>query len=801
MAALYSLYVVLAFLLVFLLPGMLLTRLVAREKFADSGFAVSFGLGVTVVPFLAFLLVGLLGLKVRVHLSLPLVAAISFLATIGLGAAVRAQEGSFEFLRGLLPVGRGKRFSWGLAIYLALVTVAYLLSYDSSLFDQERCIIRAGMLPYFDYLTADPPVGFDGCIRCFTDRNAFLLWNGGQRSGPSVFVSVFGALFGFPGFRILHACLGLMAGWFGFHLGARLFGNAGYGYLSSVLLALNPYALSIPLLDENIMALALGAALFYFLFEEPTEWAFAGIFLGLFLGIRHIGLLSVPALFYAAWKSSRVRHYGPGPVADLLGTGRLANVGMLLASTLLFCIPWIIIHSTHAFSGAMDDGFRIDDLYESFASKPLVDHSFLGIPFKVRALLSWPFTDELVRSPYNGFPTLLSIPLTILGTWGAVLLALIPAGALWAWRRKRHALVTGGFWLLVQLALLCTMANWVEPNKMGVFLSFSQPIALAVAAGLCALVQSFTSRDASVGRITGTALTAGSLLLLLGVPWALSAYHARLDERNFRQRAVYIVEDYPSTPPMLRAPETAYAAADRKRLSALAPLPDPSPARHLYVPSLLGLRVSRMLADFSTPSFGKYRDHVKDMMHGLSGFPDPTGMRPLVTFEDMMHHPVSYLRDHLGGAAGWQPLTADYGAHTPVTLSLEQPVSAANLLARADRGEAALRISGDKIVVSVNNRVPWADGKPCHWVVMPVGEGHYWLTVWYGNYFFAHLEGRPELQLVPCSTGLRFSLAFPPGSVIRVNDVTSIEPTRFHIWTVLVDEDGISAHGPRPSSY
>ena len=269
MAALYTLYVVVACLVVFLLPGMLLTRLVAPGKFGDSRFAVAFGLGVTVVPFLAFLLVGLLGLKVRIHMSLPLVAGLSLLVSAGLVAGLRTVEGSFQFLRELLPMGKGKHFSWGLAIYLALVTLAYLFSYDSSIFDQERCIIRAGILPYFDYITADPPVGFDGCIHCFDHRNAFLLWNGGQRSGPSVFVSAFAALFGFPGFRILHALLGLMAGWFGFHLGRKLFDNRGYGYLTGVLLALNPYALSIPLLDENIMALALGAAMFYFLLEEP----------------------------------------------------------------------------------------------------------------------------------------------------------------------------------------------------------------------------------------------------------------------------------------------------------------------------------------------------------------------------------------------------------------------------------------------------------------------------------------------------------------------------------------------------
>ena len=104
-------------------------------------------------------------------------------------------------------------------------------------------------------------------------------------------------------------------------------------------------------------------------------------------------------------------------------------------------------------------------------------------------------------------------------------------------------------------------------------------------------------------------------------------------------------------------------------------------------------------------------------------------------------------------------------------------------------------------MLSVNNKVPWADGKPCHWVVIPESKGSYWLTIWYGNYTFDHLEGRADLKFLPPLQDSRFHLSFPEGSVVRINDVTSIEPTRFHSWTVLVDEDGISTHGPRPSSY
>jgi len=825
MAPAYILYVLLVFAGLLLLPGMVLTRLIARGKYEDSFFAVSLGVGTGAVAYLSLLITGLIGLLFRFHLSFGLVAGISCAITICGIVGLRGVEGSFRFVKEVFVDRVKGNFSPLLLLFLALAAAAYLLSYDSTVFDQERCVSRAGVLPFYDYLSSEPPLGFPGCLDCFTNRNAFLLWNGGQRMGPGVFVANFMALFGFPGFRLVHVFFGLMTAWFGWHLGRTLFSGKGPAYLTAALLAFNPYALSIPLLDENIMSLAIGTALFYVIFAKRTQWVFAGLFLGLFLGIRHVGILSIPAVVVAAWCNTDREHYRAKWVADMFGTGKMANISILLLSTVLFSIPWILVHTQGYWAGR--------EIYESFVSMPETPHSFLSMEFSFRGLLSWPFVDSPVRSPYNGFPTLVSFPLTIVHTWGIALLCLAPIGAAWAWRKRRAALLTGALWFSVQLAMLCVMANWVQPNKMGVFLCFSQPIALAIVAGLNSLVA-----HARKGRAPASAgqpawlrisrrwsrpagITAATAAVLVAFQLAAAGYEARLDERNFRARVDYILEDYPVVPPMVRETESAFALKDRKRLTRVALMPDFSLSRHMYVPHLLKIRLAQLRKDFAGPEFKDYCERPKDLIHGLFGITPPPNQQAgsggvldmrkgeFPTLDDMMHHPVSTIRDDAGGEwggcfeqeTGKDPLVA-------VTLDLSRPpvandrfLSAAGRLGPdAGDGSSVFDVVDGTMLVASDIQVPWADGGPCHLAVIPVWSDYYWLVIWYGDFLFGHLPAREDVRLVEPVAPLKYRFRFPDNAVLRIAEVSSLEPTRFHVWTTAVDES-CELFGPIPSSY
>ncbi len=796
----YTAYALLAALIILFLPGVLLTRLLARDKFRGAFVAVSFAVGFLVVPYLALLFAGFVGLVTRFHESLVYVSALSVAVSVSAAIGLRIKEGSFGYAANLM--GELKRsFSWPMFLYLTFVLIAYLVSYDSSLFDQERCVSRAGILPFFDYLSDNPPVGFPGCVDCFTERNAFFLWNGGQRMGPSVFVSGFLSLFGFPGLRILHAVFGLLTAWFGWHLGLSLFNRTGPAVLLSMLVALNPYALSIPLLDENIMGLALGTVMFFLMFQKPTQWIFVGAFLGLFLGIRHVGLLSVPAVLYVAWRSVEVEHYKSPLVHDMFGKGRTANLSILLLSLLFFCIPWIFIHTAGYLRGK--------DVYEAFVSMPALPHSFLGFDFQFNGLLSWPFVDSPVRSPYNGFPTLLSFPLTIMKSWGLVLMAFLPIGLIRGRRRNPVVATSSALWLLPQMAMLMVMANWVQPNKMGVFLTFSQPIALGITAGVVALFDAFVGREDNPGKLLslkGIGIIWGGMLAVL-VVFHLTApgYDAQLDERNFTARVEYILEDYPVTPPMVRSNEAKFAEADRRRLSRLTFAPDFAMSPHVHTFALLRARISQIVTDFSHPYFSQFTERPKDMIHGLAGFPNPWAPPPTITYADMMHHPVSYLRDAMGGKWGRGAEPEPYAGETAdVTFDLASPpIGGSSFLVQG--APAAFKVSvsaGWKMVVIPNITVPWADGHPAHVVIIPIAHGNYWMTVWFGKYMFDHLESRTDIQLVEFpANALYLTLTLPESSIIRFNEVTTIEPTRFHTWNIIVDGPDIDVTGPFPSSY
>jgi hypothetical protein len=774
MAALFALYSLIVAVLVFLVPGMLVVRLLGRGRFPDSFLCVAFGTGMTLISFLAFLAVGLAGLFFRVHVSWALLAATAALVAGAAALATRWLEGSWSFLRDLAARSRLSPPALLLALYLVAVTGIWLLGYDSVLFDQERCIDRAGFLPFFDYLSARPPVGFDGCVACFSDRNAFLVWNGGQREGPAVFVSTFPALFGFAGFRLLHAACGLLTAWFGFHLGQELFSSRALGYVTSALLALNPYVLSIPLLDENTLALAMGTAMFYAMLGRRPDWLLAGLFLGVFLGIRHEAAICLPAVFFAAWRSGGADYpWWPRALGSQKAARRDAAMpwvpGALLAlSTLAFCTPWIIAHTKHLWAGMAMDGFRVKLLYESFYNKPPVEHSLLGIRFDFPGLLSWPFVEAPLRSPYNGFPTLLSFPLTILRSWSAVLLSLAPAGLAWAWRNHRTGGIVGLLWLLPQLAVLCTMGNWVEPNKMGVFLCYSQPIALGIASGLAALAHvrlparsdqpprgeapatSLAGRLRSALRRLGearggclAALTVAALGLLVAFQLWASTFEAPLDERSFSARVEYITADYSITPPMLWDVESAYALKDRERLSALSLLPDVGLVPRLGNAATLRHAFSQLGRDLAEPTFALYCERPKDVIHTLSGLrappprpgderrggtpPPPSGM---ITVADVQQHPVSYKRDAEGGAWGLCAAPPDeHAAQALVRFDLSAaPVSADTFFGIADAAEAerdaAIPLL-DKPIVSFDNRCDWADDNPCHWVIMPIRSGEY----------------------------------------------------------------------------
>lgn len=631
-------YVLAVVLVLFVLPGMLLSRLRGKDQAAATPVAVWLFAGAGGVCGLSFLVAGLAG---SAGVSAPLVAGMSLSITAAAMLLLRRKVGNFAFVKELAVGSLRDRVDLPLMLFLLLVGCLFLLSYDSSLSGQRSCLARAGVLPFFNCLLTSRPRGFAG-----------------------VFTAPFSALFGLPAPRLVHLFSGLMAAWFGWHLGRELFSSRTMAFVTAALLVLNPFVLSIAVVDENLICLGLGTALLWAALKERPDYLLVGLFLALVLGTRYSELLAAPGLF------------------------------------------------------------------------------------------SRPFVPALARSPYHGYPTLLALPLTLIKTWGAVLPAFAPLGLVRAWRASRRRLLVCAIWFGVPCAVLLAMAAWGRPTRMAVFLCFCQPLVLAIVAGLA---EAF----APAGRARRgffAAVVALTLVALFFFQYGVGKFEAPLDRRSYEHRVEDVIDDHTVIPPMLIGVEGDYARLEREELAAFSPLPAWPAARWLFRLSSLRHRLATLVADLSSPRL-------------------------------------------------WDDSLPERGEDSPseelVTLVLDlskAPVRNPHFLAFGGGATTFAPDFSDGIWISPHFPVDWTDGLPCHVVLVPQGSGAYTLYVSYGQYDFGHLDELPEATRV--APQLRSMLIFrlPAGSLLRVVDTTSIEPNRFHVWTVSVDPEP-TMRGPVPVSY
>jgi len=235
------------------------------------------------------------------------------------------------------------------------------------------------------------------------------------------------------------------------------------------------------------------------------------------------------------------------------------------------------------------------------------------------------------------------------------------------------------------------------------------------------------------------------------------------------------------------------------------------------------LRLGTQLAEDLGAGFGgEYADRPKDTLHTLSGLKiresatrawlDSGAMPlfpPFLTVADMMHRPVRRMLGRecpegtLGRCVevpgrGWE-----WGDRPSVTIDFDfrvHPTSEPSLVRRGERRDGDDAIP-DRPLVCAHNIVDWSDGNRVHLAVMPAGRLYYVMYIWFGEYDFDHLEKRDDVLMSrSCLHDGRIAVRFPVGSTVSVVEVTSVEPTRFHVWDVTVG-DALTVSGPRPSSY
>jgi hypothetical protein len=196
----------------------------------------------------------------------------------------------------------------------------------------------------------------------------------------------------------------------------------------------------------------------------------AGLFCGLAIGIRHIdaGLaIGIAVLLLAA----AVRT-GASPKEALRTTAKPLVLGLLWA------LLHALIHHQVAYGSLLSHEHFADEVWFQ------TSYDFLGLHFTYPGLLNWPFAEQVIRTPYNGLPTFLMIPLSLTAHSGSVFVALVAVGLSSLVRGRRALALALTAWALPIALLHLVLEDWLDPNKMGIPVTLQPVLAIGLVLGI-----------------------------------------------------------------------------------------------------------------------------------------------------------------------------------------------------------------------------------------------------------------------------------------------------------------------------
>lgn len=353
-----------------------------------------------------------------------------------------------------------------------------------------------------------------------------------QRLGAAVIASPFYQVLGLFGFRAMEAAAWAIAAGL-VSATAIAIGAPNWAALAAgLLLALNPYALSVNRLNANVVSLPALTAILWLVFAfEPTPdsvwgWgALIGLLLGALGGIRNECVLVVPAVAVAMW--ARLSN----------GSDRRRAFAATIAAAVVAIAPslawqqWafgrMLIHASQ-FGGF--EGFR-----------PTFPHALGPFRFEFNGMLNWPFYDHLIRTPHFPYPTYVLLPLVIVRSFGLIAVALTLIGWLALGRRRPAVAVSVALWIAALWGMLSVQENW-EELKMTYLVLVFPAAALPFAEALGWLSRSARSpsfRVVALGATVAGVWLAASALATVEVPvdprWWQRFPHAAVNSAGFAE--------------------------------------------------------------------------------------------------------------------------------------------------------------------------------------------------------------------------------------------------------------------------
>ncbi len=285
------------------------------------------------------------------------------------------------------------------------------------------------------------------------DKETYGIISKDQRLGTAILFAPWFSLFHQFGFRLLFAMIATLTAGLVFLTQKEVGSRKSIALFIGASSVLNAYVLSIETLNPNIAGMLLISLLLYLMVRKDPPWFLAGLLYGVLGGTRNIAILFTPALLFAliAWSP----HKKKDGLFFFLGS-LLAIAPILYWNHFAFGNP--LIHPSQ-FAGL--EGFR-----------PTFEHTFLFWKFDFNGMFNFPLYHEIVRTPYFAFPTFLTLPLTILSTFGVILSALIGTGIISLWRNQRRQCVFLLLWLIPIYAMLSIQENWSDMKMTFLFLCF-----------------------------------------------------------------------------------------------------------------------------------------------------------------------------------------------------------------------------------------------------------------------------------------------------------------------------------------
>ena len=355
----------------------------------------------------------------------------------------------------------GDRFAWLFLFSFTLIVLTFAANYD--LHD-----LHATCVNYKVFLA----LGFDMGNQVWSSNELLSLpW--GNRGGSPMEITIFPALFHFFGFHVSYVFSLTMIFLFGYLAAVQVVKNRFIALASAAFLSLSPLVLEIREIDQNLIGLSLAAMVFALaLRARRSDWILGALF-GLLVCVEHIMLVSAPAFLLLYRSKSQVRQ----------------GLLLFLAGAM---VPLGVEGLNHyfAFGNVFHFENEADDIWLRTHQivLPLFRHGFSFLEFEVNTLLNFPFHDQLVRSPYNAFPTFLLFPLHLLKSFGAVCVSISVLGFLSLCRRGGRTAAFLVLFCLPYLLILQFQENWSDLLKMRLIILFLMTPMISFAEGLMQLV-------------------------------------------------------------------------------------------------------------------------------------------------------------------------------------------------------------------------------------------------------------------------------------------------------------------------